>query len=99
MITSLNPINKQHAAELAERPYSTLIIKDDEDGEAYYLAHCLTLHGCKAHGLSVDATIANIQSARIDYIWSLLDDGLDVPEPGYFNTGQTYLAICLERTP
>ncbi len=51
-----------------------------------YNAENIDLPGCKAQGPSVKEALVNLDSARTDYIYSMLLDGLDIPDPNFNNT-------------
>lgn len=73
------------AKELAMRPYFVKVIRDETtDGEPIYLANVLELEGCYGQGETPEAAISDLQLAMIDYIASLLEDGLAVPNPADF---------------
>ena len=72
----------KNAEKLALRPYTTNVIRDETtDGEPIFLAITPELYGCLAQGDTVDKAVANLNDARVDFIYSLLEDGLPVPEP------------------
>ena len=49
-----------------------------EDG--YWVAECPSLPGCISQGITREAAIANIREAIREYIASLEEDGMPVPE-------------------
>lgn len=72
----------EKAKELASRNYVLSIFHDEElDKQPVFLAKNPELYGCMAQGTTLEDAISNLEDARIDYIYSLLEDGLDVPEP------------------
>jgi predicted RNase H-like HicB family nuclease len=72
----------EQAKELAVRPYFVKIVRDETtDGEPIYLAHVLELEGCFGQGETPEAAVSDLQLAMVDYIASLLEDGLPVPNP------------------
>lgn len=74
------------AETLAKRPYMLEMRRDTTtSGEYIYIAHNPELPGCKAQGGTPDETIRNLDEARIDFIYFLLEDGLTVPEPMLIN--------------
>lgn len=78
----MNEALMQRARELAARNYNLSIFNDEElDGQPVFLAKNHELYGCMAQGSTLDEAIENLKDARIDYIYSLLLDGLDVPNP------------------
>ncbi len=72
----------QRAQKLADRPYDFSIEEDAlTDGQPVYLLRDSELPGCKAQGATVDEAKVNLDEARVDYIYALLEAGLDVPLP------------------
>ena len=70
------------ATSLGNRFYTFEVVSDvTTDGEPIFVASNPELPGCMAQGATEEEAIENLTEARIDYIASLLDDGLDVPEP------------------
>jgi predicted RNase H-like HicB family nuclease len=70
------------AKELAKLPYSVIITQDEAtDGAPILLVENDELKGCMAQGITMDEAIADLADARVDFIYSLLDDGLDIPLP------------------
>ena len=82
------------AQELATRQYQVQIILDETtDGEPCYVATVPELPICMSDGVTVEEARQNIQSAMVDYIYFMLEDGLPVPEPRAF----TQVAIDLQH--
>jgi predicted RNase H-like HicB family nuclease len=83
----MNRMNKKlwdTATKLAARPYQVRVYRDDEaSGEAIYLAEYAELSGCMAQGATIRDALTNLREAAMDYIYSLLEDGLEVPPPLY----------------
>ncbi len=76
-----NPL-RDEAIRLADTPYSTMVALDETtDGEPIYVALNPELEGCVSQGDTVEEAVNNLGDARIDYIESLLEDGLSVPDP------------------
>lgn len=72
----------QKAEELAARNYSLTVYEDKtSNGQTIFLAKNPELYGCMAQGVSLEDAIKNLEEARVDYICSLLEDNLEVPEP------------------
>lgn len=70
------------AKELAERPYVVRTTIDTTTfGNPIYFARVLEIDGCFGQGNTVDSAVEDLHHAMVDYIASLLNDGLDVPEP------------------
>ena len=72
----------EQAKRLAIRPYFIKVTLDETtDNEPIYLAQVLELDGCFGQGQDPKSAIADLKDAMIDFIASLLEDGLPVPEP------------------
>ena len=72
----------QMAEELAKLPYRVSVRRDEAtDGAALFLAGNDELKGCMAQGASIEEALANLEEARIDYLASMLEDGLVIPAP------------------
>jgi len=70
------------AEELAKRPYLIMAsIDETTEGEPIYLARALEIDGCFGQGGTSEAAIEDLRLAMQDFIESLLEDGLPVPEP------------------
>jgi predicted RNase H-like HicB family nuclease len=79
-------MNNQHlweeAEKLAARGYSIQILQDQlSDGSPIFVARNPELAGCLSQGRSREDALAQLDRARVDYIYSLLEDGVPVPEP------------------
>lgn len=73
---------REKAIELAERPYRLRYIKDETtDGKPMFAAEVVELEGCLGSGVTPEAAISDARKAMVDYIESLLEDGMPVPEP------------------
>lgn len=74
------------AEDLASRNYSMAVyIEKNDQGQTLYLAENPELYGCMAEGNSLEEAIENLRDARIDYIQTMLEDRIDVPEPAAGN--------------
>ena len=72
----------QKAEEIAAKKYAVIVTEDkDSTGQPIFLAKTPELYGCMAQGSSPQDAKANLKDARIDYIYSLLEDNLKIPEP------------------
>jgi predicted RNase H-like HicB family nuclease len=77
----------EQARKLAIRNYDVLVESDElSDGTPIFMASNPELDGCKSQGKSIEQAIANLNEARVDYIYSLLEDGLSVPDPANLTT-------------
>ena len=74
---------RQTARQLAERQYLEVLIEVDRlsDGSTVYVLGHPELKNCMAQGSSMRDAREELASARYEYILSLLEDGMDVPEP------------------
>ena len=72
----------ERARETAKLPYSVTIIQDEAtDGTPILLVENDELKGCMAQGKNMQEAIANLEEARVDYLYSLLEDKQDIPLP------------------
>lgn len=73
---------RSKAEELARRPYLIMTsVEETTDDQPIHFARVLEMDGCFGQGASRDEAIADLRSAIVDFIESLLEDGLPVPEP------------------
>ena len=73
---------RENAEILAARPYILMTSLDETtDGEPIYIARILEIEGCFGQGSSKDKAIEDLRLALVDYIESLLEDDLPIPEP------------------
>jgi len=78
----MNKNQLQQAERLANRHYTINISQDTlSDGSIVFMARNPELQGCKAQGETPTDAVNNLREARIDYIYYLLEDGIDVPVP------------------
>jgi len=86
----MNQILLKQATQLANRPYRYEVRLDETTtGEPIYFASCQDIEGCHAQGQTPEEARHNLILARADFIYSLLEDGLPVPEPTSFATVST----------
>ncbi|MBI5054127.1 MAG: type II toxin-antitoxin system HicB family antitoxin, partial [Chloroflexi bacterium] len=84
----------EQATKLAKRQYLVEILLDETtDGEPIFLARSPELEGCLAQGETNEQAHENLVAARIDFICSLLEDGLPVPDPTTISTTTTSSAV------
>jgi predicted RNase H-like HicB family nuclease len=70
------------AEELAKRPYLVMIsVEETTENQPIYFARVLEMDGCFGQGNTREKALEDLQLAMIDFIESLLEDGLPVPEP------------------
>jgi predicted RNase H-like HicB family nuclease len=76
--------NKIKANLLAERPYILKVTLDQTtDDQPVYFANVLEVEGCFGQGTTQEEAIADLKLAMVDFIESLLDDNMPVPEPSF----------------
>lgn len=72
----------QEAKKLAARPYQLHFFPDESTvGETGYYVRVPEMPGCVSDGATVEEARNNIQDALVDFIYFLLEDGMEVPEP------------------
>lgn len=87
------------ASKLASRSYLTVVVLDETtDGQPVYLARNPELPNCLGQGVTYDEAVQDLGFARIDYIYSLLEDGLPVPDPTVITRIQSAQPVELSRT-
>ena len=75
-------ILEQRAEELARRPYRFRLEKDEvADGEFVFLARVVEMPTCMAQGSTVAEAAKELEEVMFEFIFSLLEDGEEVPEP------------------
>ena len=73
---------RDQALKLAAHPYFIKVALDETtDGQPIYFAHVIELEGCFGQGETPEAAVTDLQAAMVDFIESLLEDGLPVPAP------------------
>ena len=79
---SLNKELWAEAERLATRNYDFDTFNETlTNGEVVVLAKNPELRGSMAHGATFDEALENLKEARTEYIYSLLEDELEVPPP------------------
>jgi len=78
---------RSKAEKLARRPYIIKVLRDQTtDDQPIYFARNPELEGCFGQGNTLIEAADDLLDARIDYILSLLEDGLPVPGPNRLST-------------
>ncbi len=73
---------EKEAERLANQPYRIVVTADETtDGEPILVLSHPELPGCMTHGTTIQEALTSLQDARREYILSLLEDGLPVPQP------------------
>ena len=81
-MSNKNPKLWKKAQELAAKGYTTIISEDIlSTGEKVYLAEHPELEGCMTQGNSVDEAVNDLKQITVDFIYYMLEDGLNIPEP------------------
>lgn len=61
-------------------------VEETTEDEPIHFARVLEMDGCFGQGSTRDEAIADLRLAMVDYIRSLLEDGLPIPEPTKINS-------------
>ncbi len=70
------------AEEIAAKNYFVVVNEEkDSKGQPIYLASIQEFYGCMAQGQTKEEALVNLKDASIDYIYSLLIDNINIPEP------------------
>ncbi len=73
---------RMQAEQLAQRPYLLMTsIEENTDDQPIFFARVLEMDGCFGQGETREEAIKDLQLAMVDFIESLIEDGLYVPEP------------------
>jgi len=73
---------RRRAEQLSKQPYFFRVDRSiATDGERVYVATVIGLDGCMGQGDTFEEAIQDVRTALVDFIESLLEDGLPVPEP------------------
>ena len=70
------------AKKLAARGYTTKVSEDIlSTGETVYLAEYVEISGCMTQGYTREEALTELKQVAVDFIYYLLEDGLEVPSP------------------
>jgi predicted RNase H-like HicB family nuclease len=70
--------------ELMEAPYTIEYNRDlTSGGKKVFLLSIIELPGCMAQGATIEEAQYNLRDAEKEYLLSLLEDGVPIPEPIY----------------
>jgi predicted RNase H-like HicB family nuclease len=87
MTNNRNPELWDEAQRLASRGYTTQLSEDTlSDGAKVYLAEHPELPGCMTQGNTLDEALNDLKQITVDFIYYLLEDGLEVPGPIHSQT-------------
>ncbi|MBL8117851.1 MAG: type II toxin-antitoxin system HicB family antitoxin [Anaerolineae bacterium] len=95
-MSEMNPKLLAMAEHLATQHYTIKISEDElSNGETVVLLEVVELPGCMAHGKTEEEAKHELREAMIEFIYFLLEDGLEVPKPIMLQTvtGATSSAI------
>ena len=92
---------------LAKRPYLIKIsVEETTDDQSIYFAQAPGLEGCFGQGATHEQALEDLRLAMVDFIESLLEDNLPVPEPAKLNstmgteaTGFTFIVQGKKLSP
>jgi predicted RNase H-like HicB family nuclease len=94
---------RKQAEKLANRPYVEQVVKDlTTDGQSVYVSFSPELEGCMGQGQTKDEALVSLRQARVDYIQSLLEDGLSIPGPQNIptcTTSSATISIIFQSNP
>jgi len=100
----VNARRLEKAQTLARQNYRSLVFADKTtDGDAIYVAALLDIPGCNSFGYTVQEALENLESAKVDFIYFLLEDGLPVPSPQMLQNSQAiklgdYIENAVDQT-
>lgn len=84
----------EQAQLLANRPYLSVVFLDKStEGEPVYVAFNPELEGCISQGDSVAEARHNLNDARVDFVYFLLEDGLSVPAPQFLSSQKPFVLV------
>ncbi len=88
----------EKARRIAQRAYAVHLMRDlSVDGRTVYVAGHPELPGCVADGDTAEEALSNLRVAAVEFIASLIEDGLAVPPPNCAET-ETSLGDTSEGT-
>lgn len=89
---TMNQIIHDEAVRLAARRYTEVVIRETTTlGNPIYIARAIELRFCTAQGQTSSEALAELQTAKLDLIASLLEDGIPIPEPVGFSFNHTVM--------
>lgn len=62
--------------------YPIKLYKEYEEDDAYWVSEHPDLPGCMTHGDTKEEAIANLDDAKLSWIYTALSRGMSIPEPG-----------------
>lgn len=79
--------------------YPIKLYKENMENNTYWVAEHSDLPGCISHGETKLEAIANLDDAKISWIYTALSEGLSIPEPGYKSNIEECSGRILLRLP
>jgi predicted RNase H-like HicB family nuclease len=80
---------QEKAIQLASRPYGILMSEDKlSDGTSVFVARVLEFPGLLVQEANPAEAVEELSKALIDYIYAMLQDGLEIPLPAEAVTAQ-----------
>lgn len=76
--------------------YPVQLLRQDEDGDVFWLAEIPDLPGCMTDGATPDEALENLEDAKRLWIETMIEDGFDIPEP---TQSREYSGKLLVRMP
>ena len=61
--------------------YPVQLVRQDEDGDVFWLAEIPDLPGCMTDGVTPDEALENLEDAKRLWVETMIEDGFDIPEP------------------
>ena len=100
-LRGIGAVTKQLVAEKDAEFYMGLkypvqLVRQDEDGDVFWLAEIPDLPGCMTDGATPEEALENIEDAKRLWIETLIEDGFDIPEPAQL---REYSGKLLLRMP
>jgi predicted HicB family RNase H-like nuclease len=86
---------EQRAREILRRPYSRVLIPQDEGG---FTAEILEFPGCFAEGDSADEANAHLEAAADSWLLACFESGKSIPDPLAEYEGSGKFALRLPRS-
>jgi len=72
-------MNRTNLKELLRRPYSRLIVSDEETGR--FTAEMVEFSGCFAEGDTIEEAARNLEEAAESWMLAVIERGQEIPEP------------------
>ena len=87
---------RREAQQYLDLPYSVEVSMDRSvGGNPTYVARIREFAGCLAQGDSASAAVREVKEALVDYVTTLLEDGLPVPSPQTTVTSTSHVEVSV----